>query len=83
VFDDCLSNYCFFWCVTNLKYWVFGHFVGVTVSAVAIGDMQLMTNVWLVESGFHEMRCQSDDQSQSKGTIGDANTHGLVGEIGR
>ncbi|KAJ9104478.1 hypothetical protein QFC21_001974 [Naganishia friedmannii] len=26
VFDDCYSNYCFFFCVTNLKHWVFGHF---------------------------------------------------------
>ncbi|GHJ84682.1 hypothetical protein NliqN6_1084 [Naganishia liquefaciens] len=26
IYDECYANYCFFWCVSNLKHWVFGHF---------------------------------------------------------
>jgi len=27
IYDDCVKNHCFFFCVTNLEHWVFGHFV--------------------------------------------------------
>jgi hypothetical protein len=27
IYDDCVKNHCFFFCVTNLQHWVFGHFV--------------------------------------------------------
>ncbi|KAJ9111380.1 hypothetical protein QFC19_001148 [Naganishia cerealis] len=65
VYDDCYSNYCFFFCVTNLKHWVFGHFVsrcryGLSYDWLTFGPvisrkakrpsvMQILT-VWLIRS---------------------------------